>query len=167
MNRILIPAIVMLAAGCSTPGTGPEPSLAPRAAEAIDPRLPIPDAPPAGAVDPALTSRLQALVASAQASAPAFEAREAAASRLAATAGPMASESWIAAEQALSRLVADHGTTTQAAAEIDALAAERLERQRWINPAEREAIMTAAAEVAAINDRQAAAIDRLKQQLAR
>ena len=166
MNRALI-IVIALAAGCSTPSHGPEPSLAPRAAEAIDPRLPIVDAPPAGSVDPVLASRLQALVASVQAAAPGFEASEVEASRQAAAAGPMASESWIAAEQALSRLVAVYGATTQAAADIDALASDRLEHQRWINPADREAIAAAAAEVAAISEPQAAAIDRLKSKLAR
>ncbi|HET9334865.1 MAG TPA: hypothetical protein VFO12_00500 [Sphingomicrobium sp.] len=166
MNRVLIIAIA-LTASCSTPGPGPEPSLAPRAAEATDPRLPIPDVPPPGSVEPALASRLGELVASVRAAAPGFEASEAEASRLALAAGPMASESWIAAEQALSRLVAEYGATTRAAAEIDELAADRIDRRRWINPAEQEAIASAAAEVASISDRQAAAIDRLKNQLAR
>jgi hypothetical protein len=166
MNRALILTIVLVA-GCSAPRSGSEPSLAPRAAEAIDPRLPIPDEMPSGPVDRALAARLQALVASAHANVSVFDAGEAEASRLAAAAGPMASESWIAAEQALSRLVSAYGTTTQAAAEIDALASDRLERHRWISPADREAITAAASEVATISDRQAAAIDRVKQQLAR
>lgn len=166
MNRPLIAAIVLLA-GCSAPNQVPEPSLAPRAAEAIDPRVPIPDETPAGTLDPALAARLQELLRSVQSNLPAFNQREAEASRLAAAAGPMASESWIAAEQALSRLVAAYGPTTQAAAEIDALAADRLERQRWIAPADRQAIAAAAAEVGEISERQSAAIDRLKNQLAR
>lgn len=98
---------------------------------------------------------------------PAFDAREAEASRLAAAAGPAASEGWIAAEQALSRLVEQYGVTTRAAADIDALAASRLEQQRWIAPAERETIAAAASEVAAISQRQAEAIERLKDRLAR
>lgn len=166
MNRALIIAIALVA-GCSTPRPGTEPSLAPRAAEAIDPRLPIPDEVPSGPVDPALASRLQALVAPVHTNIPVFDAGEAEASRLATAAGPMASESWIAAQQALSRLVATYGITTQAAAEIDALASDRLERERWIRPADREAITAAASEVATISNRQAAAIDRLKAQLAR
>ena len=72
-----------------------------------------------------------------------------------------------AMELALSRLVEQYGVTTHAAADIDALAAQRLESQRWIVPADREAIAAAAAEVAEISNRQAAAIDRIKGQLAR
>lgn len=166
MNRALIAAIVMLA-GCSTPNPGPEPSLALRAAEAIDPRVPITDETPAGLLDLALAARLQELLGSVQSNLPTFNEREAQASRLASAAGPMASESWIAAEQALSRLVAAYGPTTHAAAEIDALAADRLERQRWIAPADRNAITAAAAKVGEISERQAAAIERLKNQLAR
>ena len=144
-----------------------EPSLAPRAAEAIDPRLPIPDTMPVGPVDAGLAVRLGELVGAARGGVPAFEAQEAEATRLASAAGPMASESWIAAQQALSILIERYGTTTRAAADIDALAANRLEGQRWISPADREAISAAAADVAAINARQAEAIDRLKNQLSR
>lgn len=167
MIRFAALAALLLLAGCSTTTSSPEPSLAPRAAEAIDPRIPIPDAPPAGSVDPSLAARLHELVSTAQANVQAFEAREAEASRLAAQAGPMAGESWVAAQQALSRLVEQYGVTTQAAADIDGLAASRLDGQRWIAPADREAIAAAVAQVAAISDRQAAAIDRIKDQLAR
>lgn len=166
MRRLLLLLALTFTAGCSTT-TSPEPSLAPRAAEAIDPRLPIANEVPAGSLDPALASRLSALVGEVRSAAPAFEAREAQASRLAAAAGPVASESWIAAEQALSRLVEQHGVTTRAAADIDALASSRLASQRWITPADREAIVAAASEVAEIGARQTAAIDRLKDQLAR
>ena len=153
-------------AACSAPSIR-EPSLAPRAAEAIDPRVPIPDAVPTGTVDPALTEQLRALVSTVRAGASEFEAREATASRLAAGAGPMASESWVAAQQALSRLVEQHGLATRVAADIDALASSRLEGQRWIRPADREAIAAAAADVAEISGPQAAAIDRITDQLAR
>ena len=166
MLRLTLIIALPLVAGCSI-ATSPEPSLAPRSAEAIDPRIPIADQTPAGTVDPALAGRLSELVSTVRSAAPAFEAREAEASRLAAAAGPAASESWIAAEQALSRLVAQYGVTTAAAADIDGLAARRLEAQRWITPAERHAIEAAASDVGAISARQAEAIDRLKNQLAR
>jgi hypothetical protein len=166
MRRFLLLLAVPFTAGCSTT-TSPEPSLAPRAAEAIDPRLPISGDVPSGPVEPALAGRLSALVNEVRNAVPAFEAREAEASRLAAAAGPVASESWIAAEQALSRLVEQHGVTTRSAADIDALASSRLASKRWIAPADREAIEVAAAEVASIGARQAEAIDRLKGQLAR
>lgn len=129
--------------------------------------MPIADVAPTGSVDPSLAARLQTIISIARAGIPAFEARAAEANRLAADAGPIASESWVAAEQALSRLVEQYGVTTRAAADIDALASDRLEHQHWIEPADREAIAAAAVELAVIGDPQAAAIARLKDQLAR
>lgn len=60
-------AIILLAplASCASPSVQP-PSLAPRAAEAIDPRLPVADAQQSTAVDPALATRLQTLIDQAQ-----------------------------------------------------------------------------------------------------
>jgi hypothetical protein len=160
--------IAMLSAGaCSAPYVGPEPSLAPRPVEAIDPRIPIPDKVPSGPVDAALAGKLDELVAMARTGIPHFDARLADAERQAAAAGPMASESWVVAQQALSQLIEQFGVTTRVAAEIDELASSRIESQRWIRPADQEAITTAAAEVAAISRPQAAAIERLQEQLAR
>ena len=166
--RSFIPLLAAVAAaGCSTPRTASEPSLAPRDAEAIDPRVPIPDVVPSGPVDPALASRLDALLAEVRGGLPAFEAREAEAARLAASAGPVSSEGWVAAQQALSRLVEQFGVTTRAAADIDALASSRLEANRWIRPSDREAIAAAQSAVAAISEPQAAAIARIRDRLAR
>ena len=164
--RTLILLALVVTAGCTTALVN-EPSLAPRAAESVDPRVPIPETVPIGTVDAALAQRLDALVGAARSGASQFQAREAEVARLAAAAGPTASESWIAAQTALSRLVEQHGITTSAAADIDALAATRLEGQRWIRPADRNAIAAAAAEVGQINEGQSAAIARLTQQLAR
>ena len=152
-------------AACSTPG--PEPSLAPRAAEAIDPRVPIPADVPAGAVDPALARQLDELVAQVRAGVPLFDGREGEASRLAAAAGAESSESWVAAQQALSRLVEQYGVTTRASADIDALAANRLEARRWISPADQAAIAAAANAVAAISETQSASIARIRENIAR
>jgi hypothetical protein len=166
--RLLIPLLAAVAlASCSTPRTAPEPSLAPRAAEAIDPRVPIPDTVPSGPVDPALASRIDSLLAEARSGIPAFEAKEAEASRLSANAGPVSSEGWVAAQQALSRLVEQFGVTTRVAADIDALASSRLESNRWIRPADREAITAAQSAIAAISEPQAAAIARIREHLAR
>jgi hypothetical protein len=166
MRWLSLLLIVPTVAACSTRST-PEPSLAPRAAEAIDPRLPIPDTIPAGTVDPALAARLSALVDEVRTGSAQFGAQAAEADGLAAAAGPIASESWVAAQSALSRLVEQYGVTTRAAADIDALAAERLASQHWMRPADREAIAAAAAEVAAISDSQSASIGRLTDQLER
>jgi hypothetical protein len=167
MRRIAPLFAILLFSGCSTAGSGPQPSLAPRAAEAIDPRLPIPNTVPSGPIDAALAGKLSALVGQARGGVPMFETKRADAERLAAGAGPMASESWVAAQQALSLLVGQYGITTKAAADIDALAASRIEGQRWIRPSDQQAITAAAAEVGAINEAQAAAIGRLRDRLAR
>jgi hypothetical protein len=156
-----------LIASCTATTVGPEPSLAPRAAEAIDPRLPIPNDATESRVDPALAGRLAQFVGEAQGGVAPFDAKLAEADRLAAAAGPMASESWVVAQQALSLLVEQYGVTTQAAANIDQLGSNRLQGQHWISPADQQAIAAAAAEVGAIGDRQSAAIDRLNQRLAR
>ena len=96
-----------------------------------------------------------------------FRSAPAEASRLAAAAGPAASESWIAAEQALSRLIApawrDHAraaatSTRSRVGRLDALA--DLARRP-------QAITAAAAEVGAIDRRQSEAIERLETRLAR
>lgn len=165
--RLLAVSPLLALAACSSPGAGPEPSLAPRPAEAIDPRVPIPSEIPTGAVDPALARRLDELVAAVRAGEPTFQAREAEASRLAAGAGPEASEGWVAAQQALSRLIEQYGATTRAAADIDALASTQLNSKRWISPADQAAISAAANAVAAISEPQAAAIARIRDQVAR
>ena len=161
------PLLLLMAAACSTPRIGPEPSLTPRAAEAIDPRVTVPGDIPLGPVSADVASRLEALVSTVRGGTAEFETRAAEASRLAMAAGPEASESWIAAQQALSRLIEQYGVTTRAAGDIDELAASRLKAQGWIAPADREAIAAAAAEVGAINEAQSATVARIRDTLSR
>jgi len=154
---------IVLLAACSAPGIYP--SLAARPTEAIDPRLPIATAASPGTLDPALAGRLAAAMAAARGGMSEFGRLAAIAERAAAGAGPSQSESWIVAQQALSALVAQHGVTTRAAGDVDALAAERIEAARWIAPANRAAIEDAAASVGAINEAQSAVIARLGDRL--
>ena len=158
---LLLPLAV---AACSAP-SGPVPSLAPRPAEAIDPRVPIPAAPPTGTVDPALQARLAQLVGQARDGNQAFAAAAAEAERLVAAAGTPASESWVAAQQTLSALVAVRGQTARALGDIDAIAAERLVAEGGIAPANFAAIEAASNEAAAIAQRQAELIDSLQKRL--
>jgi len=167
MRSIILLLSILAAGACAAPATIAEPSLAPRAAEAIDPRAPIPADIPAGTADAALAERLEALVVQARGGVAAFDALEAEAARLAAAAGPVSSEGWVVAQQALSRLVEQFGITTRVAADIDALAATRLEANRWISPADQASIRAAASDVAAISDTQTAALARIREQLAR
>ena len=162
-------AIVLLTgtlAGCSAPG-GPYPSLQPRAAETIDPRLqpvrPINGRP----VKPALASQLAALVDQARGGDSGFEPAMAEAERLAASAGAQQSESWIAAQEALSAAIAARKPTASAVADIDALGATALQTQGGIAPNDLAAIRSAAAEAGAIDDRQARRIEAVQARLSR
>jgi hypothetical protein len=158
---LLLPLAI---AACSTP-SGPVPSLAPRPAEAIDPRVPIPSNPSPGTVDPALAKRLAELLGQVRAGDQAFIAAASEAERLVAVAGSPDSESWIAAQQALSGLVGARGPTTRALSDIDAIASEGLQTVGWISPANQAAIEAAASQAIAIDQRQAALIESLQARL--
>jgi len=156
--------LVLVLSACATPG-GPYPSLQPRAAETADPRLtvdrPLNDRP----ASPVLTSRLAALVAQAHEGDAAFESAAADAERLAGAAGAPQSESWIAAQEALTAAIAASGPTHAALADIDGIGASALQTQGGIAPTELAAIKSAGAEVAAIDRRQAERIRALQQRL--
>ena len=160
--RIRLPLLLLMAstAGCTQPG-GPAPSLAPRG-EGIDPRISVGGAPAPGTVDTALATRLNELVAQARTGDAAFGSAAAAAERLIAIAGPPQSESWVAAQQALSVVVAARAPTTRAMGDIDALAAATIAEKGWIPPADQAAIEAAAAQVWALASRQAARIDAMR-----
>ena len=162
--RTLAVAAMAALAGC-TAATGPGPSLAPRSAEAIDPRVPVVSTAVARPVDAALAARLGELVRAAEQGDGAFVAAAGDARRLAAAAGAAQSESWIVAQQALSAAVAARGPTARALGDIDALAASALARQGGIAPADLRAIEQAAAQVGAIDRRQAQVIDALQSRL--
>ena len=163
VRQLLIPAMLALGA-CSTAG-GPYPSLQPRAAERVDPRLepvrPMNDRP----VTPSLAARLAALVGQARAGDAAFEPAASEAERLAAVAGAPQSESWIAAEQALSAAIAAGHGTTVALADVDALGADALQTHGGIAPNDLEAIQSAAAAISGIARRQAARVDAVQNRL--
>src|SRR6476660_5575711 len=99
MRQLALLPFVALSA-CSAPG-GPYPSLQPRAAEAIDPRVPVVRPMNDRPVRPALASRLAELVALAHSGDGAFEAAANEAERLASVAGAPQSESWISAQEEL------------------------------------------------------------------
>ena len=147
------------------PPAGPTPSLAPRAAEAIDPRVPIPNKVEVGPADAALSARLAALVDQAQAGDAAFRTAVDDAERLASAAGNTQSESWIVAQQALSAAQAARGPTTRALGDIDALAATALETKGGIPAGNLAAIQQAAATVSAIDRAQSDRIDAIEQRL--
>jgi hypothetical protein len=116
-------------------------------------------------VTPSLATRLADLVGQARIGEAAFEPAAAAAEQLAAAAGARQSESWIAAQQALTAAIAAREPTARALGDIDGIAASMLQTQRGIAPNDLAAIRSAAAEVAAIDQRQNQQIEALKRRL--
>ncbi len=159
----IIAAAVALGA-CSTAG-GRYPSLAPRAAETIDPRVavvrPMNDRPASAR----LSAQLASLVAQARSGEAAFEPAAAGAERLSAAAGAPQSESWIAAQEALSAAIAARKPTATALADIDTLGATALQTQGGIAPNDLKAIQSAGAEVARIARGQTDRIAALQRRL--
>ena len=158
----LLPFAVV--AACSAPG-GPYPSLQPRAAEAIDPRVPVVRPVNDRPVTAALAGRLAALVDAGRSGGAAFDSAASEAERLAAAAGAPQSEGWIAAEEALTAAVAARKPTATALGDIDALAANTLQTQQGIAPNDLAAIKRAQEEVGALDERQAARIDAVQKKL--
>jgi hypothetical protein len=160
-----LPLIALLTiAGCTSPG-GPPPSLQPRAAEAIDPRVPVVRPMNDRPVDPALAGKLAQLINQAKGGDAAFRPAAAEAERLAGAAGPPQSESWIAAQEALSAAIGVRAPTTQALGDIDALGADALAAKRGLAPADLAAIQSAGAEVGALDRRQAETIAAISRRL--
>ncbi len=157
--------LCLVLSACSAPQSG-APSLAPRAAEATDPRVPIPNEIVAGPADPALAARIAGLMAEVHAGDAAFRAAAAEAERLAAAAGPAQSESWIEAQQALSALVAARAPVAKAIADLDEVVAARLAVSGGLLPGDLRALETATAQAGEIGQSEAAVIDRLQARLA-
>ena len=159
----LLLAIAMLG-GCSAPG-GPPPSLAPRAAEAIDPRLPVEDHSAAIPADRALQAQARALLERAQSAAARFVPAIDLAERLAASAGSPQSDSWIAAQQALSSAIAERAPVTRALGDIDALTTAQIQAKGGLSPADLSGLRGIAQEIAEIDGAQAARVDAVQARL--
>jgi hypothetical protein len=156
MRSALLLTILTLAA-CA-PAGGPFPSLQPRASEEIDPRVAVVRPMNERPVTASLAARLAELVAQAQSGDAAFDPLADQAERLAAAAGAPQSETWVAAQQALSAAVEARGPTVRALGDIDAIGATMLQTQQGLAPADLAAIETAGAEAGAIDQRQ---VDRI------
>ena len=156
--------ILLALAACSAPG-GPYPSLQPRAAEAIDPRVPIVRPMNDRPVGASLAARLAALIDQAQSGNLAFNGAASEAERLAASAGAPRSEGWITAQEALTVAIAARKPTATALGDIDGIAATALQTQRGIAPNDLEAIKHAQSLVGSLDERQAGRIRSVQQQL--
>ena len=165
MRALPILAVSLLAGCASTPVAAP--SLAPRPAESIDPRVPVPELAIPTSPTGGLVQQLERLVAQAQSGDAAFRPLVDRARELAASAGPKESESWVVAQQALSAAVAARAPIASAVGDIDALGAQRIQKLGGIGLADLNAIDAAAAKVAEIDSREAAAIDETQRFLSR
>jgi hypothetical protein len=163
MRRLTLVSIVALAA-CSSPG-GPYPSLQPRAAEAIDPRLPVVRPVNDRSATASLVDRLSALVSAGRSGDAAFDNAASEAEHLASSAGAPQSEGWIAAQEALTAAIAARKPTATALADIDDVAGTALQKQQGIAPNDLAAIQTAAAEAGALDRRQAEWVAAIQKRL--
>ncbi|MEA3016154.1 MAG: hypothetical protein QOI38_876 [Sphingomonadales bacterium] len=151
-------AAAALATGCKPEGTFP--SLAPRPIESEDPLAePIRTA-PAVAADPQLRGTAASLLAEARRGDREFEAAAGAAGSAARGPGSPGSESWVAAQEAISRAEAARAPTMRALAELDRLATERAGLPT--NDADFAAIRAALAEAERLAAGQQRRMDRLR-----
>ena len=160
---IALPLLAFLAS-CSTPG-GQYPSLAQRAGEDVDPRVPVVSPVSSGPVSAGLAAHLDALIDQAESGDAVFREAAANAERLATSAGAPHSEGWVVAQQALSAAQAARGPTTRALGDIDALAATALQTKGGMSVADLEAIEKAGARVSQIDRAQAERLDALEARL--
>jgi len=159
MSRpFLAPILPFLLLGACV-SQGPFPSLAPREGEQLAIEEPVREAPTV-ADDSALRTRIEALLSEAREGARRFDSDFASAERASARAGAMGSDSWIAAQEAISRLEAARGRTGDAAAELDQLSLTRADLPT--SAADQQALDDAIAEVARIAVNQQARVERLR-----
>ena len=160
MNGRFLGLAALLAAclaGCVS--HGPFPSLAPRPAEQEDWTEEPVHAAPAVADDAALRARIAALLSQARDGERAFNADLPAAERATAHVGAEGSDSWIEAQQAISRLEAARGRTDEAAGELHQM---RLARSgEPTSAADLEALDAAIEDVRALVERQQQRLDRI------
>jgi hypothetical protein len=156
-------AFAALAGGCGQDGSFP--SLEPRAIEAEDPLEEPVRRPPVVAADPELRARANELAALARRGDSEFEAALVRASAVSRGAGAPGSESWVEAQQAISRAEAARTATGTALAELDRLATERARTPT--NEADFAVIRGALEEVEAIAASQQQRLDRLRSAIRR
>jgi len=152
---ILLPALLL----SSCLSQGPFPSLAPREGEQLAIEEPVRTAPEIPS-DSGLRLRLLELRQQAARGEQAFDAAYGPAEAAVRAAGPQGSETWVAAEQAISRLEAARAETTGALAQLDQLSAGRADMPT--NPDDMAAIAGIMAVVQDIADRQQARVDALR-----
>lgn len=155
---LLLPALLM--AGCAAGGAFP--SLAPRAMERELAGEPQPRATATAPADPGSTARAAELLAAARRGDREFQARAAAAATAASRAGAAGSDSWVEAQQAISRAQAARTATVNALADLDRMLIALMAGNPPPHPADADALRSALAEVQAIAERQQSRLDQLR-----
>jgi len=165
--RSAFPLCLLATAALSAcaPAGGAFPSLQPRAAEAIDPRVPVVRPMNDRPVSPVLAGKLAVLVGEARDGEAAFSPVAANAEKLADGAGAPQSDGWIAAQEALTAAIAARAPTARALGDIDMIGALALQTHGGIAPNDLAAIQSAGAEVGAIDQRQAETIAAIQRRL--
>lgn len=162
----LLPFLMsLLAAACASAGGGP--SLQPRAAEAIDPRLPVEDRSASLPASTELLRQIAAVRQRAEAAAGRSNAAIEAAVGAVANAGSTGSESWITAQQLVSAAVAARAPFTAALGDLDALLADRVRKGSRLVSQDLLAHQQASEALADIDRRQRARLDSFERELQR
>jgi hypothetical protein len=165
--QLTLLAFPALAAGCAS-NEGDFPSLAQRPAErdyAAEQMSPPKVRPPLPA-DASVGTRAERFIAAARAAQGAFTGAYETAAAATARAGAPGSDSWVIAQQAVSRAVAAQAPLARVSGELDDYAAARA-RQTPLAPADVERLHAATAEIERIAADQAARIRRLEASLSR
>lgn len=159
-SPIALALLVLLLPGCAPKGAFP--SLGVRPVEQLSFDEPVREA-PVVAVDSELAKRIAELSGQAKRGQSNFDALLPAARSRASAAGGMGSESWIEAQQALSRLEAARTLTVSALAELDRLAIERAATPT--NAAQSQELSNALERANSLAQVQQAEVDRLRASL--
>ncbi|MEA2999607.1 MAG: hypothetical protein QOK17_1440 [Sphingomonadales bacterium] len=166
-SRLFLLAPALLAAGgCAEKGTFP--SLAQRPAERAYEAERDAVEPPAAARpdDPAIARRVAELIAEAEAGQAEFDRAAGPARAAVAKSGAVNSDSWIEAEQAVSRAGAAGARTGRALADLDRYAADRT-NSTTVSEADAARLRDAVARVQGLANAQAAEVARLEASLRR
>lgn len=157
---LLLSPLLLLATGCADQGEFP--SLTPRPVERLSNDEPVRIA-PVIAPDPALGGRAAELLAQARRGHAEFQAALPAARVGVSRAGDPGTESWIEAQQAVSRLEGARARTVIALAQLDLLSVERARQPT--NAGDMEALLTAVEAAQTLFASQQAEIDQMRTRL--
>jgi hypothetical protein len=153
---------IALLAGCAPQGDFP--SLAPRPVEKAFADSAEEPVRPVAADDPALPARLDTFVAAGRRGQADFDGDLEAARKAVARAGTSGSDSWIQAQQAISRVEAARSATANALADLDAFAIEQA-KAHPLSPSDQDRIRRASEQLQAIAREQEEAVAALKSRL--